>query len=210
VSSVRSPGDLPVHSFASLLTDLATICLTRSSPPTPPCPASGSSPPPPRSSAKPSTCSASATASGSRSQQHAPAIPKSQVNSHPRESPGGTSGWRETLVSLRSPVGVAVAGCQACVGDAGREDTELARALTDFRCKRVHQPVALRSYMASTFGMISSFSRLRSSSVFETGTSANGGQMSNSVSPASFSRLRLSVICAAVPTSRLVAFPRGV
>jgi tetratricopeptide (TPR) repeat protein/transcriptional regulator with XRE-family HTH domain len=67
-----------------------------------------------------------------------------------------------------------------------------------------------RSYVASTFGMISSFSRLRSSSVFETGTSANGGQMSSIVSPASFSRLRLSVTCAAVPTSRLLALPRGV
>ncbi len=40
-------------------------------------------------------------------------------------------------------------------------------------------------YMASTLGMISSFSRLRSSSVFATGTSANGGQRSGIVSPAS-------------------------
>lgn len=70
--------------------------------------------------------------------------------------------------------------------------------------------MALRSQAASTFGMISSFSRLRSSSVFETGTSANGGQMSSIVSPASFSRLRLSVTCAAVPTSRLLPFPSGV
>ena len=38
---------------------------------------------------------------------------------------------------------------------------------------------------ASTFGMISSFSRLRSSSVLATGTSANGGQSSGIVSPAS-------------------------
>jgi hypothetical protein len=76
--------------------------------------------------------------------------------------------------------------------------------------KRVHAPMTLRSYVASTCGMISSFSRLRSSSVFETGTSWNGGQMSSIVSPASFNRLRLSVICAAVPTSRLVPFPRGV
>ena len=37
--------------------------------------------------------------------------------------------------------------------------------------------------MASTFGMISCFSRLRSSSVFDTGTSRNGDQMSSSVSP---------------------------
>ncbi len=69
---------------------------------------------------------------------------------------------------------------------------------------------ARRSQMASTFGMISSFSRLRSSSVFDTGTSANGGQMSSRFSPASFSRLRLSVTCAAVPTSRLLPFPIGV
>src|SRR6185312_9338270 len=51
---------------------------TRSSPPTPPCPASGSSPPPPRCSARPSTCSASATASAPRSQkpvQHHPETP---------------------------------------------------------------------------------------------------------------------------------------
>ena len=39
------PGDLPVHSFATLLADLATICLNTIAPPTPPCPASGSSPP---------------------------------------------------------------------------------------------------------------------------------------------------------------------
>jgi hypothetical protein len=37
--------------------------------------------------------------------------------------------------------------------------------------------------MASTLGMISCFSRLRSSSVFDTGTSRNGGQMGSSVSP---------------------------
>ncbi len=51
---------------------------TRSSPPTPPCPPSSSSPPPPRCSARPSTCSASATASASRSQkppQHHPETP---------------------------------------------------------------------------------------------------------------------------------------
>ena len=52
--------------------------------------------------------------------------------------------------------------------------------------------MALRGYVASTFGMISSFSRLGSLSVFETGTSWNGGQMSSFVSPASFNRLRLS------------------
>ena len=45
--------------------------------------------------------------------------------------------------------------------------------------------MARRSYMASTLGMISSFRRLRSSSVFATGTSWNGGQRSGIVSPAS-------------------------
>ena len=40
-------------------------------------------------------------------------------------------------------------------------------------------------YAASTFGMISSLRRLRSSSVLETGTSANGGHSSGIVSPAS-------------------------
>ena len=68
----HTPGDLPVHSFATLLADLGTICLNRSHPPTPRCPASGSSPPPPPSSGTPSNCSASATASGSRSQHPAP------------------------------------------------------------------------------------------------------------------------------------------
>ena len=43
----------------------------------------------------------------------------------------------------------------------------------------------LRAYAASTFGMISSFRRFRSSSVLATGTSANGGQRSGIVSPAS-------------------------
>src|SRR4030095_10741507 len=46
-------------------------------------------------------------------------------------------------------------------------------------------PRGAPSYMASTWGMISSFSRLRSSSVFATGTSWNGGQRSGIVSPAS-------------------------
>ena len=44
--------------------------------------------------------------------------------------------------------------------------------------ERVHPSMALRSYVASTSGMISCFSRLRSS-VFETGASVNGGQMSS-------------------------------
>lgn len=44
---------------------------------------------------------------------------------------------------------------------------------------------ALRTHMASTLGMISFFRALRSSSVFEVGTSENGGQMSGMSSPAS-------------------------
>ena len=43
----------------------------------------------------------------------------------------------------------------------------------------------VRAYAASTFGMISSLRRLRSSSVLATGTSANGGHRSGIVSPAS-------------------------
>ncbi len=44
----------------------------------------------------------------------------------------------------------------------------------------------VRPYAASTFGMMSSLSRLRSSSVLATGTSANGGHSSGIVSPASW------------------------
>ena len=62
-----------------------------SSPPTPACPASGWSPPLPRSSGAPWTCSASATASASRSQQPVPHLTKAQVNDPARGSAGGTS-----------------------------------------------------------------------------------------------------------------------
>ena len=59
-------------------------------------------------------------------------------------------------------------------------------ALADPAAVRPHAVGRVASrYAASTFGMISSFSRLRSSSVFDTGTSANGGQRSGIVSPAS-------------------------
>ena len=76
----HTPRDLPVHSFATLLADLGTICLNTIAPAEPSrCSASGSSPPPPRSSGRPSTCSASATASGSRSQQLGPAHHESPV-----------------------------------------------------------------------------------------------------------------------------------
>jgi hypothetical protein len=55
------------------------------------------------------------------------------------------------------------------------------------RRRTAHHSVggAAPTYMASTLGMISSFRRLRSSSVLDTGTSANGGQSSGIVSPAS-------------------------
>ena len=43
----------------------------------------------------------------------------------------------------------------------------------------------VRNYMASTFGMISFLSVLRSSIVFAVGTSANGGQSMGIVRPAS-------------------------
>jgi hypothetical protein len=67
----HTPGDLPVHSFSSLLTDLATICLNTIAPTDPAVPASGSSPLPLPSSGRPSSSSASATASASRSQHPA-------------------------------------------------------------------------------------------------------------------------------------------
>jgi hypothetical protein len=51
---------------------------------------------------------------------------------------------------------------------------------------RISERSVTASQLASTFGMISSFSRFMSSSVFETGTSAKGGQRSGIVSPASW------------------------
>ena len=83
--------ELPVHSFGSLLADLATICLNTIAPADPALPRFRLVTPPPPSNAKLSGCSASATASGSRSQQSVPDLPKSQVNGYPRGSPGGTS-----------------------------------------------------------------------------------------------------------------------
>ena len=88
----QTPGDLPVHSFATLLADLGTICLNTIARPTPRCPASGSSPLLPLSSGRHSSCSASATASGSRSQHPGPRTPKAQVNGPTRGSLGGTTG----------------------------------------------------------------------------------------------------------------------
>jgi hypothetical protein len=69
----QTQAALPVHSIATLLTDLAIICLNTIAPADPRCPASGSSPRPPPSSGRPSSCSASATDSGSRSQHPSPA-----------------------------------------------------------------------------------------------------------------------------------------
>src|SRR5262249_39596188 len=66
----HTPDALTVHSFATLLADLGTICLNTIAPA--PSPASVSSPPPPPPSAKPSPCPASATALASRSQQPNP------------------------------------------------------------------------------------------------------------------------------------------
>ena len=87
-----TPSDgLPVHSFSSLLADLATICLNQIQPADPDLPGFQLVTTPPRSSARPSTCSASATASASRSQKPPQHHPKSQVNGHARGSPGGTS-----------------------------------------------------------------------------------------------------------------------
>lgn len=51
--------------------------------------------------------------------------------------------------------------------------------------RRISERPVIASQMASTLGMISSFSRFMSSSVFETGTSWKGGQRSGIVSPTS-------------------------
>jgi hypothetical protein len=77
-----------VHSFGSLLADLATIGLNTIAPADPALPGFPLVTTPPRSSAKPSTCSASATASGSRSQQPPSAALKTQVKRPARGSPG--------------------------------------------------------------------------------------------------------------------------
>jgi len=66
----RTPDNLPVHSFDSLLKDLATICLNQIQPADPGLPRFRLNSHP--DTAAPSNCSASATASGSRSQQPAP------------------------------------------------------------------------------------------------------------------------------------------
>jgi hypothetical protein len=58
-------------------------------------------------------------------------------------------------------------------------------AHTRMRCERIHKASGRSSYIASTLGMISSLSRLRSSRVLETGTSWNGGQRRGMDSPAS-------------------------
>ena len=74
----QTPADLPVHSFGSLLADLATICLNTIAPADPALPGFRLVTTPTRCSGTPSTCSASATASASRSQaatSHHPKTP---------------------------------------------------------------------------------------------------------------------------------------
>src|SRR4029077_1965972 len=63
----RTDDHTPVHSFTSLLADLATICANQSNPPTT-CRHSPRSPPPPHYSGAPSNYSPSPTASATRSQ----------------------------------------------------------------------------------------------------------------------------------------------
>ena len=81
------PGDLPVHSFTSLLADLGTICLNTIAPADPALPGFRLVTTPTASSGRPSSSSASATASGSRSQQPGP---------HTHESPGKRPNTRIT------------------------------------------------------------------------------------------------------------------
>ena len=77
----RTEGNLPVHSFGSLLADLATICLNQIQPADPALPGFQLvTTPTPLPSATPSTCSASATASAPCSQKPAPHGTKPQVN----------------------------------------------------------------------------------------------------------------------------------
>jgi hypothetical protein len=78
-----------VRGFGGLLAGLAASCLNTIAPAGPALPGFRFVATPPLSGARPSTCSVSAAASGSRSQQPARRNPKSQVNGHPRRSPGG-------------------------------------------------------------------------------------------------------------------------
>jgi hypothetical protein len=87
----RTLADLPVHSFSSLLADLAAICLNAIQPAGPAQPGFRLVTIPPRCSGRPSTCSASATASESRSQAATSHHPKTPGKRPARRSLGGTS-----------------------------------------------------------------------------------------------------------------------
>ena len=103
----RTEGNLPVHSLTSLLAAWPPSASTRSSPPTRPCPASGSSPPPPPCSARPSTCSASATASGPRSHKPAPHRPETPGKRPNTRTTGRNFGLGMSPRSGRAPSGAA-------------------------------------------------------------------------------------------------------
>jgi hypothetical protein len=127
----RTDDDLPVHSFGSLLTDLATICLNTIAPADPALPGFRLVTTPPRSSARPSTCSASATILAPRSQQPAPDITKAQVNGLTRGSLGelrSRSTWRSAGQRTRrrhpesdaTPARGAMRFGRSCLGPARR------------------------------------------------------------------------------------------
>jgi hypothetical protein len=84
----HTPGDQPVHSFATLLADLGTICLNTIAPADPALPGFRLVTTPPLCNGRPSVCSAPATTSGSRSQRPSPRITKAQVNGQTRGSRG--------------------------------------------------------------------------------------------------------------------------
>jgi len=86
----QTPAALPVRSFATLA-DLGAIYLNTIAPADPAVPGSGSSAPPLPCSGRPSSCSASVTASGSRSQQPGSAHHENQVNGQTCGSLEGTS-----------------------------------------------------------------------------------------------------------------------
>ena len=100
------------------------------------------------------------------------------------DDPGGSAGRsrgrgsRCSTISRRCARRASRRSSWTSTSRPGRRSTPGARV-------RGARARGVRAYAASTFGMISSLRRLRSSSVLATGTSANGGHRSGIVSPAS-------------------------
>jgi hypothetical protein len=88
----HTPGDLPAHSFTTLLADLGTICLNTIAPADPALPGFRLVTTPTPLQRRASTCSASATASGPRSQQPGPTHHQSPGNRPNARITGGNFG----------------------------------------------------------------------------------------------------------------------